>query len=160
MKGLTLILLTLFCNSCTSKTCFEGICLPKNYSQTTRPLLTETNNVTIDFNIIRTLDIDDIKCTFELYLYINLKWKDPRIESTINITNSIALNSALTDLLWKPDLFTLNQKLYKEKTLLNERPPGSVWMNNDKDLGLIQSIYEAEGNVQVRKDFLTLISSL
>ena len=144
MKGLTLILLTLFCNSCTSKTCFEGICLPKNYSQTTRPLLTETNNITIDFLIIKTLDINDIKCTFELYLYINLKWKDPRIESTINITNSIALNSALTDLLWKPDLFISNQKLYKEKTLLNERPPGSVWMNNDKDLGLIQSIYEAE----------------
>ena len=137
MKGLTLILLTLFCSSCTSKICFEGICLPKNYSQTTRPLLTETNNVTIDFNIIRTLDIDDIKCTFELYLYINLKWKDPRIESTINITNSIALNSALTDLLWKPDLFTSHQKLYKEKTLLNTRPPGSVWMNHDKDLGLM-----------------------
>ena len=108
--------------------------MPTNYSKTTRPFLSEINNITIDFLNIKTLDIDDIKCTFDLFVYMNIKWKDPRIDISSDINNSAALNSALADQLWKPDLFIFNQKLFKGVILLNDQHPGSVWINNNKDL--------------------------
>ena len=113
MRCLVAILVTIFSNFCFAKICYEGICLPKNYSTTTRPFLNEINNITIDFLNIKTLDIDDIKCTFDLFVYINIKWKDARIEISLDINNSAALNSAFADQLWKPDLFIFNQKLFK-----------------------------------------------
>ena len=136
MRCLIAILASTFCNFCFAKTCYEGICLPTNYSQTTRPFLNEINNITIDFLNIKTLDIDDIKCTFDLFVYINIKWKEPRIEISSDINNSTALNSALSDQLWKPDLFIFNQKLFKGVILLNDQHPGSIWINNKKDLSI------------------------
>ena len=136
MKFTALIPFSLFYNLCFAKTCYEGICLPKNYSQATRPFLKLRNNVTIDFLHIKTLNIDDFKCSFEIYLYVNLKWKDSRIEIDSDISNSIALNSELTSLLWKPDLFTYNQKTFKGFILLNNRPLESIWIDNNKNLGL------------------------
>ena len=65
-----------------------------------------------------------------------MKWKDSRIEIPSNISNSIALNPALANQLWKPDLLILNQKMFKGFTLLNNRQSGSIWINNNKDLGL------------------------
>ena len=134
MRCLIAILVATLSNFCFAKTCYEGICLTTNYSKTTRPFLNEINNITIDFLNIKTLDIDDIKCTFDLFVYMNIKWKDTRIETSLDINNSAALNSALADQLWKPDLFIFNQKLFKGVILLNDQHPGSVWINNNKDL--------------------------
>ena len=49
--------------------------------------MNEINNITIDFLNIKTLDIDDIKCTFDLFVYMNIKWKDPRIDISSDINN-------------------------------------------------------------------------
>ena len=55
----------------------------------------------------------------------------------MDINNSAALNSALADQLWKPNLFIFNQKLFKGVILLNDQHPGSVWINNNKDLSIM-----------------------
>ena len=58
MRNLEVILFIAYYNSfCSAKNCYEGICLPTNYSQTTRPLLTETNNVKHENRFLVLIDV-------------------------------------------------------------------------------------------------------
>ena len=54
--------------------CYDSICIPQNYSKSAKPL--PFVNVSMTFEEIQVLGIDDSKSIIELYLYMEYTWQE------------------------------------------------------------------------------------
>ena len=120
--------------------CYNSICIPQNYSKSAKPL--PFVNVSMTFEEIQVLGIDDSKSIIELYLYMEYTWQEPRImDSTKVSAEYITLGKELLDLLWSPDFyFEGQQKIESQFHIRGGANTESIWLGKDNfvslDLGL------------------------
>ena len=72
-----LIIIDLFSHS--KKHCFKGLCLNSNYSKDDLPILNETNEVQVDFELIEITDISDASHSFSISAVLVVQWFEPRV---------------------------------------------------------------------------------
>ena len=87
--------------------------MPKNYSRTAAPVNPSSPiEVILKIDHLDILEIDDIKFTIKLQMYLGILWKEPRIfkNSTIAEDDERGTNLDLKylDTLWVPDLDIYN----------------------------------------------------
>ena len=63
-----------------SDICYEGVCIPFNYTKSERPLPKTTLEVYMYFNEIQIMEINDLKSNIKIYLYMDYAWQEPRIK--------------------------------------------------------------------------------
>ena len=91
----------------------ENLYLPKNYSRMAAPKNNESNEpieVTLRITHLDILEVDDIKFTIKLQMYLGIEWEEPRIvelESKSKKTD-VPLDIEQLDNLWIPDLDIYN----------------------------------------------------
>ena len=91
----------------------ENIYLPKNYSYMVAPKNESSSDpieVTLRINHLDILEIDDIKYTIKLQMYLGIEWEEPRIlriESKEE-KQDVSLDMKQLDKLWIPDLDIYN----------------------------------------------------
>ena len=91
----------------------EDIYLPKNYSNMAAPKNQTSDDpieVTLRINHLDILEIDDIKNTIKLQMYLGMEWEEPRIIRTDKEEEGkdISLDMKQLDFLWVPDLDIYN----------------------------------------------------
>ena len=59
--------------SANGNICYASICIPQNYSKSIKP--TPLVEVSMIFNEIQVLEIDDSKSIIEMYLYMEYEWQ-------------------------------------------------------------------------------------
>ena len=124
--------------------CYEGICIPENYSKFERPLLKQPVEVEMVFSKIQIMEID-VKSILKMYLYMDYEWQDPRILGPKELPEYIPLNRNFKSLLWRPDFYiedlhSSERQLYIDSVESTEH----LWLGNDSyvalDLGFRCSI--------------------
>ena len=63
-----------------SDICYEGVCIPSNYTKSERPLPKRSLEVYMYFNEIQIMEINDLKSNIKIYLYMDYAWQEPRIK--------------------------------------------------------------------------------
>ena len=91
----------------------ENIYLPKNYSYMVAPKNESSSDpieVTLRINHLDILEIDDIKYTIKLQMYLGIEWEESRILriDTKEEKKDISLDMKQLDKLWIPDLDIYN----------------------------------------------------
>ena len=93
--------------------------LPKNYSRIVAPDA-DSNHlpheepilVTLKTNHLDVLEVNDLKYTIKLQMYLGLQWNDPRIiritEEELTTADRTALDLNQLEILWVPDLDIYN----------------------------------------------------
>ena len=93
--------------------------LPKNYSRIGAPFSDSIHHhhetpllVTLRTNHLDVLEVNDLKYTIKLQMYLGLEWNDPRIiritDEEHKIPDRTALDLNQLDILWVPDLDIYN----------------------------------------------------
>ena len=142
-----LIFFTFFIDTVLSEqnVCYEGICIPENYSKFERPLVKQPVEVEMFFSKIQIMEIDDMKSIIKMYLYMDYEWQDPRILGPKELPEYIPLNRNFKSLLWRPDFYiedlhSSERQLYIDSVESTEH----LWLGNDSyvalDLGFRCSI--------------------
>ena len=108
--------------------CVGLVCIPENYSSTVLPFQNQTNNITVDFELIRILKVDDHEYTITLLFQQNMQWIEPRL-NPVSKDDRLQLNNVSVidlpkDLLWLPDTYIYDFHSMKPRgeklALLNE----------------------------------------
>ena len=91
----------------------ENIFLPHNYSYMVAPKNESSSDpiqVTLRINHLDILEIDDIKYTIKLQMYLGIEWEEPRILRIDNEEEKqdVSLDMKQLDKLWIPDLDIYN----------------------------------------------------
>ena len=91
----------------------ENIYLPKNYSYMVAPKNESSSDpieVTLRINHLDILEIDDIKYTIKLQMYLGIEWEEPRILriERREEKKDVSLDIKQLDKLWIPDLDIYN----------------------------------------------------
>ena len=91
----------------------ENIYLPNNYSYMVAPKNESSSDpiqVTLRINHLDILEIDDIKYTIKLQMYLGIEWEEPRILRIDNEEEKqdVSLDMKQLDKLWIPDLDIYN----------------------------------------------------
>ena len=91
----------------------ENTYIHRNYSRDTAPIndsSKEPIEVTLRINHLDILEIDDIKYTIKLQMYLGIEWNEPRLVLTENRKENkdISLDIKHLDALWVPDLDIYN----------------------------------------------------
>ena len=102
------------------KYCSGEVCIPSNYNRLQMPLTNDTNNVTVAFNGLQILKVDDYDCQIHLTFELALKWMEPRIIGPFRVPNHILLDESYLKQLWLPDLYIHNVKNIKKHSLLSD----------------------------------------
>ena len=140
MPNNLLIAIMLFqIESANGKICFDYVCIPQNYSKSTKPL--PFVKVFMNFESIQVLEIDDSKSAIELYLYMEYRWQEPRIIGSTMGPEYMPLGKEFLDLLWSPDFyFEGQQKVENQFFIRGGVSSESIWLVSDNfvvlDLGL------------------------
>ena len=118
-------------------TCYEGICIPNDYSKFERPLQNQVLKVQMIFSEIQIMEIDDMKSIIRMYIYMDYKWPEPRITGPEKVLENIPLNHRLKHLLWRPDfyiedLYSSERQLYLDTDQRTEH----LWLEIDNLLDL------------------------
>ena len=89
--------------------------MPKNYSRTVAPVEHSHDHpikVTLKIDNLDILEVDDIKFTIKLQMYLGILWDDPRIFKNDTTTEDggrwTHLDLKYLDILWVPDLDIYN----------------------------------------------------
>ena len=90
--------------------------LPQNYSRTISPLDHNHSGspmeVALKIDHLDILEVDDIKFTIKLQMFLGIEWEDPRILknniSTEDAERGTNLDLKYLDILWVPDLDVYN----------------------------------------------------
>ena len=89
--------------------CIGLVCIPENYSKTVLPFQNQTNDIQVDFEMVRILKVNDHEYTITLLLLLNMQWKEPRLKPAPKykrrVFNNISLIHLPKDLLWMPDTY-------------------------------------------------------
>ena len=106
-------------------------CLPENYSRTDAPNEHDHDHekpleVSLKINHLDVLEVDDIRFTIKLQMYLGIQWDEPRIinvnEASEDDVRSKKVNLDLKqlELLWVPDLDIYNlSKVEKFEVIKN-----------------------------------------
>ena len=89
--------------------CIGQVCIPENYSNTVLPFQDQTNNITVDFELVRILKVDDHEYTITLLFQQIMQWIEPRLkpiskDKRLQI-NNVSVIDLPKDLLWLPDTY-------------------------------------------------------
>ena len=98
--------------------CIGLVCIPENYSSTVLPFQNQTNNITVDFELIRILKVDDHEYTITLLVQSIMQWIEPRLKPVSKdkriVINNVSVIDLPKDLLWMPDTYIYD--LHSTKT--------------------------------------------
>ena len=91
----------------------ENLYLPGNYSRMTAPKNNESNDpieVTLRITHLDILEVNDIKFTIKLQMYLGIEWEEPRIMQmeSKEKKKDVPLDIEQLDNLWIPDLDIYN----------------------------------------------------
>ena len=95
------------------KKCVNNFCLPGNYTKSVSPFNgREPTEVAIDFEILQILEIDDVRFTISILMYLGGSWVDPRIISLdqVDPAEKIPIDIGFADDLWLPDIYIYDMK--------------------------------------------------
>ena len=97
--------------STSSNTCFRSICIPSGYNKNIKPpLKNETNVISVDFNFVQVLNVDENEDAITLKSSIYITWEEPRITILSNATREDVkywgiMPKKFKDHLWLPDAY-------------------------------------------------------
>ena len=109
----------------------ENVCLLDSYYRADLPLLiktddgwkkVETTTVNCESEIISIIEVDNMKQTIELEIFVHLQWRDDRImvkteENTFGTWHTLDSNHIKQ--IWNPDLTIYNMTRLKRLSILN-----------------------------------------
>ena len=89
--------------------CVGLVCIPENYSKIVLPFQNQTNDIQVDFDMVRILKVNDHEYTITLLLILNMEWIEPRLKPVSRdkrrVFNNVSLIDLPKDLLWMPDTY-------------------------------------------------------
>ena len=125
--------------------CIGLVCIPENYSKTVLPFQNQTNDIQVDFEMVRILKVSDHDYTITLLLILNMQWVEPRLKQiskdTKRFFNNISVIELPKDLLWMPDTYIYDFHSIKNK--------GSGYTNFEKLYLLNESLIYYSSEVEI-----------
>uniref|UniRef100_A0A7M5WYB6 Uncharacterized protein n=2 Tax=Clytia hemisphaerica TaxID=252671 RepID=A0A7M5WYB6_9CNID len=111
------------------------------YSKNEIPFLEDENktvNINISIYVLNIGNLNTVEMTFEVEMYLELDWMDPRLAFKKYHNDSYILIAGDTayDNIWVPDLFVRNMKYTESSKFLNDLsgvmiyPEGRVWLSS------------------------------
>ena len=125
--------------------CIGLVCIPENYSNTVLPFQNQTNDIQVDFEMVRILKVSDHEYTITLLLILNMQWIEPRLKQISKdkrrFFNNISVIELPKDLLWMPDTY-----IYDFHSIKNR---GSGYTNFEKLYLLNESLIHYSTEVEI-----------
>ena len=118
--------------------CVGLVCIPENYSKSVLPFQNQTNDIQVDFQLVRILKVSDHEYTITLLLQLDMRWIEPRLKPISRdkrrLVNNISVIDLPKDLIWMPDIF-----IYDFHSIKNR---GSGYIDFEKVLLLNESLIQ------------------
>lgn len=93
--------------------CIEKFCVPENYKKHIGPFK-ETGHmeILVDFDIAQVVEINDVKFSIKVLMYIGLTWVDHRFigPGDSDMNSWIPVDADFTNHIWLPDLYIYDLK--------------------------------------------------
>jgi hypothetical protein len=101
------------CSNQTYQKCAENYCLPNDYNKLAVPFKESGQmEISINFEILQILEIDDIQFTVSMLMYLGVTWEDHRISGPTPEDSNlmVPINIKFADDLWLPDIYIYDLK--------------------------------------------------
>ena len=93
--------------------CVGNYCVPKGYDKHIEPFDEKGHiDINVDFDILQIVEVNDVKFSIKIVLYIALTWVDQRIIGLVDHgpTASIPVDLDFAKLIWLPDTYIYDMK--------------------------------------------------
>ena len=125
--------------------CVGLVCIPENYSKSVLPFQNQTNDIQVDFQLVRILKVSDHEYTITLLLQLDMRWIEPRLKPISRdkrrVVNNISVIDLPKDLIWMPDIF-----IYDFHSIKNR---GSGYIDFEKVLLLNESLIQYTNVIEI-----------
>jgi len=109
------------------------VCIQDGYDAFQLPFTDKPNLITVNLGVDSVIGIDEKDFSFTFAGYMNLQWKEPRLEIRNNSHSGLVpVDAGIIEELWLPNVFIYNLKTLEVIEVLSKMT--GVWIDEKKDI--------------------------